>query len=854
MRQSILKSCVSLAVLSIAGVSTAAFAQTAPAAQADAAKPADTLGEIVVTASKTGKTKLNSSVSVSSVSNEQIANFNPTSDAELMRFLPGIQVPGDGGPGGNANITIRGLTTPSGGSPFLQVQEDGLPVVLTGDMSFANNDYFTHFSPTDERVEAIRGGSASTAASQAVGGVVNYISKTSRGEGGFLELDEGLNYQYSKVLGRLSGSLNDSTYYNVGGYFDIGHGTRHASFNVSDSYSIKGNITKEFDGDKGYVRFLFKVADTQEPDYNAGLVSATANASGPSGFSVVPGYDYRKQAGTYSIFNRAWTIVNYDGSNGSQANTQTVQNNGITTHQKLFQVQFHYNVNDNITVDDNGRVGLLNGAFATGFFGASTLASQIGGTTAGGNTIGSFIYANGPNAGQVFNGAYVNTNTDIYTRMSDLNSVTNDLSLSDKFVAGDAKINLHGGWFYFDQHDNQDWHPNNTYSDGTTGTNPAMLDPVSGPNGSGNLLAVNGQAGYNNNWGTGGCCAQAYNIDYSINAPYADLVVDYDKLSLDASIREELFSYNGTQFTGTGATSVGTVNVTQIDPRTGLTVSTPIPYGYAPATNYLNFNTHATNWSVGLLYKVTPDTSGFIRAAHGVRFNADRAIGEASPSGQLGVAGATAEKYPVDQYEIGLKSRGELGGGHYTVEATLYHSKYSISSFGVGSNCSSIDPSWTVATTCTLTNVYKDTGYEFFGTYNLHGFSLVANLTGDFSKFTNAGSTTSLDSALAHLAYTVSASYAVMKDTSLGVSVTGNTSTAAYNGTTKITYPGSAVFTAFGKIGIAKNLQAGVEVYNLFNTVAIQGGQPGLVGGSTNYYNATIADGRSVKGSIKFTF
>jgi len=88
MRQSILKSCVSLAVLSIAGVSTAAFAQTAaPAAQADTAKPADTLGEIVVTASKTGKTKLNSSVSVSSVSNEQIANFNPFCRAFRCRAM-----------------------------------------------------------------------------------------------------------------------------------------------------------------------------------------------------------------------------------------------------------------------------------------------------------------------------------------------------------------------------------------------------------------------------------------------------------------------------------------------------------------------------------------------------------------------------------------------------------------------------------------------------------------------------------------------------------------------------------------------------------------------------------------------
>jgi outer membrane receptor protein involved in Fe transport len=859
MKRPALHSCVSFAALTaVAGIVAVSAAPAFAAEQAPADKSVDaskdTLSEIVVTAVKGGQSKLNTSVSVSSVSNDQITNFNPTSDAELMRFLPGIQVPGNSGPGGNANITIRGLTTPSGGSPFLQVQEDGLPVVLNGDMSFANNDYFTHMGPIDERVEAIRGGSASTFASQAVGGVVNYISKTSKSDGGYVELEKGLNYDYTKVKGLLSSSVNDSTYFNVGGYFDIGHGTRHASYNVSDSYEIKGNITKEFADSRNFIRILFKIADTQEPTYNAGLVTGNLNGSSYSGFAAAPGFDYRDQAGTYSIFNRQWTVVNYDGTDASRANTQTVQNNGIVTHQRLFQLQFHYNLSDAITVDENGRVGFVNGSFAAGFYGGTLASGLIGSTIPNSaNTIGSFIYANGANAGQVYSGSVINTNTDIYSHMRDLNSVANDLSLSGKFTMGSLLATAHAGWFYFDQHVGIDWHPNVTFSEGSNGANPAMLDPVSGANGTGNLLAVNGQAGYNNNWGTGTCCAQSYDLDYAINAPYANLVLDLDKFSLDGGVREELFHYQGTQWGGSGASSVSTVNVTQIDPRTGKPVVTAIPYAFLDTPTYFNFNQHATNWTVGLLYKATGNTSVFARAAHGVRFNADRLAwtGNANPDGSLNAAGLASERYPVDQYEIGVKSRGALFGGHYTVEATLFKTKYSISSFGIGANCAPIDPSYSVNTTCTLTSNYKDTGYELFSTYALGRFNLVANLTGDFSNYTTPGAA-SKHSALAHLAYTVQASYRPTDASTLGVSVTGNTSTPQYVGATEYSYPGSAVFTAFAKIWLTRNLQAGVDVYNLFNALALQGGQPGTVGGG--FYSATVADGRSVKGSLKFTF
>jgi hypothetical protein len=81
---------------------------------------------------------------------------------------------------------------------------------------------------------------------------------------------------------RDSGILSDTLYYNIGGFVNIGHGPRHAAYNVSKSYQICGNITKELGDGKGYLRLLFKVADTQEPNDTGGI--ACGNITGaPAG-------------------------------------------------------------------------------------------------------------------------------------------------------------------------------------------------------------------------------------------------------------------------------------------------------------------------------------------------------------------------------------------------------------------------------------------------------------------------------------------------------------------------------------------------------------------------------------------
>ncbi len=89
--------------------SPAATTSAAPAAAAD-----DTLEVIVVTASAGDKSKLDTSTSISSVTQDQIQDFDATSTAEAYRMIPGIQVAGTQGDGGNSNIGVRGLRTPDG--------------------------------------------------------------------------------------------------------------------------------------------------------------------------------------------------------------------------------------------------------------------------------------------------------------------------------------------------------------------------------------------------------------------------------------------------------------------------------------------------------------------------------------------------------------------------------------------------------------------------------------------------------------------------------------------------------------------------------------------------------------------
>lgn len=191
-----------LAVATATAITPTAFAQ-----DASSADDADSGDVIVVTAVARGANVLDSSISVSSLSAEQIATTAPRSAAEIFRNIPGIRSEASGGEG-NANIAVRGLPIASGGAKFLQLQEDGLPILEFGDITFGNSDIFLRADLNIARVEAIRGGSASTFASNSPGGVINMISKTGKDQnGGTIQATLGLDYDEKRFDFDYGGSL-----------------------------------------------------------------------------------------------------------------------------------------------------------------------------------------------------------------------------------------------------------------------------------------------------------------------------------------------------------------------------------------------------------------------------------------------------------------------------------------------------------------------------------------------------------------------------------------------------------------------------------------------------------------------
>lgn len=847
MNKAILRTCVSaLALGATVPLATTAFAQevddqeTGPG---DMDYAADGLDVIVVTASAGNQRQIESSISVTSVDDEIIQNFQPASEAEIFRLLPGIQTPGTSGPGGNANIAVRGLPVATGGAPFVQLQEDGLPLVLFGDIQFGNNDYWTRFDATTAKVEAVRGGSATTFASQAPGAVINYISHTGEAEGGYVQLNKGIDFNDTKVDFRYGGPVGDDLSFHVGGFFQRGKDPLGVGYSINDSIQVKANITKDFADGASFLRLFFKVADTQGINYTGAPALADYDGNKISNIRAFPGFDGRKQT-NYSIYNQEQLILNREGV------FERVGVNGISTNQKYIGAQLHWEFGDNFTLDNRARYSDVSGSFSSPFFNLASTSSVLG-STVNGAVVADIRYADGPNAGSSYTEQYLDNNVNVTTNMRDLGAFVNDLVLAGDFdVGGSAQLTARAGFFYMDQTIAMDWHVNKSTRE-LSGDNPSQLDLYDA---AGNQLTYQGISGYNNNWGD--CCARDYDLGYTNSAPYAQLVFDHDVFNIDASIRFE--TINATGFAIAGGNSF----LVSPDPSNpDLQIEAITANG---TRELLDYKRSYTSWSVGALFKATPDLSIFGRASRGGRFNADRQTlgGKIASDGSLctgtealaGSNGCSADGVTpsvdfVNQYELGVKARGDLGGGNWTAELTLLKGDFSQSTFELSATrCPG------GAGGCIIDSEFKSKGFEFFGTYRNGGLLFVANATySDAQRKLSGASDFTTAPFIPDLSYSLSATYDFADMVTLGLAATGQTSVKDDAGRQ---YEGKTTFNGTLRVTPVENLEFGLNVYNIFNTYDLRGNGATLVNGSVTpaIVSGTPVPGRYVNGSVRLNF
>ena len=190
---------------------------------AGAQSPEATLPRVVVTATRTEVPLNQLTTSLTVITSEELRERQSELVSEVLRDVAGINVIQTGSMGAATSVFIRGST-----SNQVLVLVDGVEInsTTTGAYDFANLT-----TESIERIEVLRGAGGTLYGSQAIGGVINIITK--RGQG---PLDVGVSLQggngwTNRQVATLRGGVGK-----LGYAFSVGHIGSQGFRSVNDDY------------------------------------------------------------------------------------------------------------------------------------------------------------------------------------------------------------------------------------------------------------------------------------------------------------------------------------------------------------------------------------------------------------------------------------------------------------------------------------------------------------------------------------------------------------------------------------------------------------------------------------------
>ncbi len=387
------------------------------------------LDEMVITASPEGRSKMKQSLSVSSIDSEQISNSVATSSAELLRTIPGVRTESSAGDG-NANVTVRGVPISAGGSRYVQFQEDGLPVLLYGDLTFVTPDMFIRADSGTDGLEVVRGGSASTMATNAAGGVINFISKVGEVEGGNIGVTTNVGgadqKRYDFGYGKRT---SDTSTFQVSGFIRDGEGPRKTDgVKMEQGGQFRAAMSKDLGGGNS-VKLYGKFLDEKTP-LNMPVPVSISNGK----IVEIAGVDPR----TFTPYSSKLPAVNNAGLYGRSAN----MNDGLRVKSTAVGAEVNLNLGNGWIVNDKFRLSSNSASFD-----GILPDSYPTGTVANGSNFRI------PNANATAYNALL-----LDTQMKDVGLAVNDFKATKTHALdGGAKLTTTGGLFMGNQRYNADW-------------------------------------------------------------------------------------------------------------------------------------------------------------------------------------------------------------------------------------------------------------------------------------------------------------------------------------------------------------------------------------------------------------
>jgi outer membrane receptor protein involved in Fe transport len=600
----ILKNYLMLSAAMVALATSPAFAQTATV-------PAEKEVEVIVVTGVSRATSVfRSSASVSVISEEKIQNLGARSVNELFRSVPGVKAEDTGGDA-NANIKVRGMPIASGGSRYLSLQENGLPILLVGDVAFSTADSYMRVDTTIGSVQSIRGGSASTQAPNAAGGIINFISRKPTERGGSVAFTSGLDYEALRIDGEFGNVLDNGIYYHVGGFIRSGEGVRDTVDNLEEGFQIKASIGKDFE--RGNVVVHIKHLDDRVPTF----LPMPAVVRNDGSIGPLNGLDLGKGTTSLGIADVALRL----------GDVRDQPKEGFEARMTSIGVAGSYEFTDALSVDAKARWAEISGNFYSPF------PAGRASTNSDGSSNINFVLFN--------------------TAVPDVGNLFGDVALKWKGSA----VTLKGGVFYAKQNSEQQWSFNDARAilrGGRYITNEASSTFLNPANGS----FINGQSFGNANFGN--CCTVSWDFEIEQVSPYFSANFDFDALTIEASYRQTSNSVSG-KYISFGNAIIGPFDANG-NGSIGRNEQTVQRFNPAAQVR-TNYDADFDSYALGANYRVNDRFAVFANISKGASLTApDRSTGNLVVVNRVGTApdGDLFLNF-VEQFELGMRFRFDAG-------------------------------------------------------------------------------------------------------------------------------------------------------------------------------------------------
>ncbi|WP_418511050.1 TonB-dependent receptor [Corallibacter sp.] len=206
------------------------------------AEGGNTLDEVLLTATSTTRSQKETPLSITSINSKQLAKLNTSSQADVLRSVPGITVEGGGGEVAS-NIFVRGL--PSGGQyQFNPLQIDGMPVLSTFGLNSSAHDVYFRNDLGMKSMEFVRGGSSILYGVGSVAGIINYTSVTGSPVAKSTirtEVASNSRYKADFVTSGPLGGEDSNTFYALSGFYRYDEGPIKTGL-ATEGFQLRGNI------------------------------------------------------------------------------------------------------------------------------------------------------------------------------------------------------------------------------------------------------------------------------------------------------------------------------------------------------------------------------------------------------------------------------------------------------------------------------------------------------------------------------------------------------------------------------------------------------------------------------------